>query len=252
MNANCLALILSVLTTPQGEVTNGQKTPSEILSNMFAHYAAAKSAVGTVTMTQTANAVSIHTKTELQFDRPSQLYIRQVRDGSRSHQWLVTSNGKDWSYDRPDTQSGGYGKSRYHEYVTQHGYTMNLADFLGASSKSLGDVNPMLISAISSKEWMKQLTGQWASLDNRGKTTLGDLSVVEITGQYRENPSMPASGTFEIYVTDAGDFVRYVVHQRLAFPKISQEPVDVTTIWDSTIKINVQTDPNLYRVVLSN
>ncbi len=252
MNLTPLVLLLSMVSAPQGEAAGTKSTPSEILTKMFARYASANSISGTIAMTQSANGASIHTNTELQFDRPSQLYLRQVRDGSTARQWLVTSDGTEWTYDRPESQSGAFGKPRYREYVTQHGYRMTMSDFLTGASSSLGDVNAMLISAMSSKEWMKRLTGQWASLQYDGKSTLDGQSVLKISGQYRENPSLAPSGTFEIYVSEAGDFLRYATRQRMQFPKISQDPIEIVTVWNSTLKIGAVTDPKLYRVVIAN
>jgi len=233
-------------TTPVQPATT---SASEILSRMFAHYAEAQSLVGTIKMTQSANGASIHTETNIQFDRPSLIYLHQMRDGSQAHEWYLTSDGKTFSFDPPDNRNPIYGRKRPVEYVGQHNTNLTLPDFLSAASHSLGDLNPMIKVAIGSKPWLQNLTSQWASIVYRGRVTVNGQMVQAISGQYREHTGLPVSGDFEAYVADNGDFVRYVLKQRLMFPQVSKEAIDVSTTWDADLKLGAKTDRSLYKVV---
>jgi len=243
--------LLLLVQAPQQDASATKTSASQLMSKMFSHYAAANSLVGTVKMTQSANGVSVHVLTELQFDRPSKLYIHQYRDGSNAKNWYITSDANVWSYDRPDNRPQDLGKDRYVEYVTQHANdAMTLPRFLEAASHSLGDVNPMLVSAISSPTWLKRLTGQWATLTYKGKVTIGDQSVNEIDGDYRQTAGLQTSGEFAAFVTDDGDFVKYIVHERWAVPKHAGDVIEVSTVWESSLKIGAATNPNLYKPIL--
>jgi hypothetical protein len=221
-----------------------------MMSQMLAHYASAQSLVGTIKMTQSAQGVSLHITTELQYDRPSMLYIRQIRDGSRPKVWTVTSNGSIWSYDRPDNQDAHMGPNRHVEYVTQNNITMKLSDFFGAASHSLGDMNPMLISAISNPDWLRRLTGQWATLVDKGSTKINGQVVEEIAGKYRDGVGHSQSGDFEAYVSDAGDLVKYVLYQRMAITGVTKGAVDIMTVWESNLQVGATTNKDLYQPIL--
>ena len=220
------------------------------MSQMLSHYASAQSVVGTIKMTQSAQGISLHIITELQYDRPSMVYIHQVRDGSRAKMWTVTSNGSVWSYDRPDNQDAHMGPNRHVEYVTQNNITMKLSDFFGAASHSLGDMNPMLISAMSNPDWMRRLTGQWATLVDKGPTTINGQQVEEVGGKYRDGIGHSQSGEFEAYVTNAGDLVKYVLYQRMAISGVSKQAVDITTVWESNLQVGAVTNKDLYKPIL--
>lgn len=253
MIAVAIAMLIGTQAPQQDSGGQPKVSPSEVVSKMFARYAGAKSIVGTIKMTQAARGVSVHTDSELQLERPALIYLHQSRDGSFSRNWFLTSDGKEFSYDRPqeylDNAGVQYGKSRFVEYVTQHGVSMGISEMLLASYKSLGDVNPMLETAVASKEWLSRLTQQWASLYYRGKQTVGGQSVDAITGDYRETKMVPISGTFEAYISDSGDFVRYVIHEKHSYPKLQSGVIEVTTTWDADLRLNAKTDPNLYKVL---
>jgi hypothetical protein len=139
--------------------------------------------------------------------------------------------------------------NRHIERISQHNYTMVLSDFLEAASRSLGDMSPMLVSAISSKEWLKRLTSHWATLTYKGKSDMDGRSVNKIAGQYREEATSEPSGEFEAYVTDDGEFLKYVLLQRLSFPKVSKDPIEVVTVWESNLKEGATTNPVLYKAI---
>jgi len=239
--------LLTIIQGPQRDSSNPDKTTAaQIMSKVFSRYADAQTAVGTVKMTQTALDVTLNIDTELQFDRPGKIYLHQTRNGTHARQWLLTSNGKVFSYDRPDEKLG---RDRYQEWVNQNGVEQKIGDLYMASEHSLGELNAILDVAISQPGRLKLLMRQWATLTYKGRVTLNGDLVQKITGEYRENPNGPANGQFEIYVSEAGDFLRYVVYQRFVFPNQTKEPIDVKTVWDSSIKLGVKTDENLYRVV---
>ncbi len=249
-----IAVLISV-QAPQGDSPTQQKPDAaSILTKMFARYAVAISVSGTIRMTQTAQVTSrpesaaVHTVTELQFNRPSQIYLHQTRDGSHAGVWLVTSDGKEFSYDPPLDESREFGRRRHVEYVTQHGQALTVGDILDAAAHSIADPNAILEAAAGSKARLRWMLGQWATIVYRGKVEINGQTVQAIRGQYRENAETPISGEFEAFVNESGDFVRYVLHENYS-PQGRSEVVAVTTTWDSDLKLNAKTDASLYRVV---
>jgi hypothetical protein len=242
--------LLTLVQAPQQDTSDGVKlSPSQIMAKMFEHYSSAKTISGSIKMTQTALNQVLHIQTDLQFDRPNLIYLHQVRDGAHQNQWFLTSDGKEFSYDRPGDLDPGLRK-RFVEYAKQHDTSLTLGDFLVAASHSVGDLNAMVESAIASTTALKKLTAQWATLVYRGRFTLDGKSVSGMSGQFRQSAISPVTGDFEAYINDDGDFVKYVLHQRFGFPEVSKQPIDVTTVWESTLKVNAATNPTLYKVIL--
>jgi len=248
MITTVIAMLIAVQGQQQDTNSAPQTSAAQIMTKAFAHYSSAQSLSGTVNMAQSAKGVTVTIDSDLQFDRPSKIYLHQTRSGSRARQWLLTSDGSLFSYDKPENNRD-FGHTRYTEYVTQHNKAQTIGDMYVASEYSLGDMNPILDVAIADVHRLKRLQDQWVSLAYAGKQNIGGQQVEKITGQYRENARSLASGEFEAYVNGAGDFVRYVLYQKISVPGASNEIIDVTTIWNSSLKVGVQTNPSYYKVV---
>ena len=78
---------------------------------------------------------------------------------------------------------------------------------------------------------------------------MNGVSVQRITGQLRIDAKTPPAGSFEIDVTDDGDIVRYSTIQKYSFPDISKDVVEVSTVWDSNLKVGGKIEPALYKVI---
>lgn len=247
-----IAMLIGIQAQQPDSTGTAKQDAAAILGRMFQHYADAKTLKGKILMTQTANGVSVHVDTELQYDRPSMLYLWQRRDGGEAGHWLITSDGKEFSYDPPNGQNAKlYGSRRHVEYVSQHNDSQNLGDLVEAAGRSLGDPNPILESAIAAKVRLKRLLAQWATLKFAGRESVNGKEVMVIKGDYRDDSNSPVAGEFEADVTDSGDFVRYILHQKieLKLKEVDSGPIDVTTEWDADLKVGSETDPKLYRVV---
>src|SRR4051812_37388578 len=79
-----------------------QTPASQLVSKMLRYYADAQSMTGTITYTATDGGGKVQMVTYLQYEKPSKLFIKQVKGGSQPMQWLVTSDGKLFSYDSPE------------------------------------------------------------------------------------------------------------------------------------------------------
>ncbi len=241
-----IAVLTLNLVTLQEPTGTPKTSASQVLSKVLTHYAEAQSVSGSIKMTQSAQGVTINIVSDLQYERPSKIYLRQERLGSKAATWLLTSDGKIFSYDNPERILGG---PRHRELVSQNGNDQKISDLYMAAEFSLGDLNPILDIAISHPSRLKRLKSQWATLKYQGQVKIGDVQVQKIAGDYREDATKAAAGTFEIYVNDAGDVVRYVTTQRFIFPSVSKEPVEVVTTWDSTVKVSGTINPALFKVV---
>jgi len=248
MITTAIALLITI-QAPQQDSTNPTKlSASQIMSKVFSRYASAQTISGTVKMSQTARDVTVHINTELQYERPGKIYIHQARDGSHPQQWLLTSDGREFSYDRPE---GAFGRDRFVEWVSQNGVDQKIQDLYMAAEKSLGEQNAVLDIAVSQPNRLKLLLKQWATLSYDGRVTVNGDQVHKITGQYRENVDLPPAGTYEIDVSENYDLVRYITDERRVFsvPKQGAVELNLHTEWDSNLQVGAKVQPNLFRVV---
>src|SRR4051812_2027201 len=79
---------------------------SQLVSKMLKYYSGAQSITGTITYTASDGAGSAQLITVLQYEKPSKLYIKQYKGGPHQMMWLVTSDGKYFSYNAPDNLPG--------------------------------------------------------------------------------------------------------------------------------------------------
>jgi len=198
---------------------------------------------GQITLTQAAQNVKITIQTDLQYDKPDKIYLRQTKQGGEPHQWLLVSDGKIFSYDKP---AGILGPPRFREYVTEHNMHQDVRAIYTAADRSLGDRSCMLDIAIGKTDDLKAIVGQWATMKLVGNSKIDEQEVTEIDGDYRENSLSAITGRYQMFIGKDGDFVRYVLYQRFAVPDHADQVVDVTSTWDSSLKVDGPTNPELY------
>jgi len=251
MLTTAIALLIVVQGRQQDSNGGDKLSAAQLVGRVFEKYSKADSVAGSIKCTQTAQNATVITQTDLQFDRPGKIYLYQTRTGSKGRQWLLVSDGKIFSYDRPAT--GGdieFGKLRRTEAVTQHDFTQKIQDLYMAAEHSLGDLNAMLDVAISSNSRLSRLKGQWATLGYKGKIKAEDGRTLQVVGgNWRDSENVPSTGQYLMYFTEDSEFVKYETSQSFAFPTVSKEPVIVHTVWESTLKIGAKTDPALYKVI---
>lgn len=155
MTALYVALIMA------GHNEQGLKS-TEVISKCLAKYAEAKSGVGEITMTQNAGPKKIQIKTDLQFERPSKLFIHQTSEALAPNDWLVVSDGVNFGYDIPNAQEGTrrrlFEAVAIKESTTGASKTLKIQDIFMAAKRSLGDVLSPYV------EFATQTTGENQSL----------------------------------------------------------------------------------------
>lgn len=239
---------LFALAAPQEPIQNTAIPPTNagaLISKAMARYYDAASVSGELHLTQTAKNVQLKIDTTLQFDRPSQIVIQQVRGGSTPKRMSLVSDGRMFAYDRPE---GTYGQDRFVEEVTQKGYTQTYRDLYAASSRALVDRSPILDLIIGRREDLKVLQAKWGAKKVTGKTTLRGIEGFVIEGAYHDLPGAPATGQFQMVVTEQGDILRYSNTQRLRVPDQTNETIQILSVWDVDVKVNEKTDPTRYRL----
>ena len=239
---------------------------ADLVSKMLAYYAGAQSMTGTILLTASDGKGQVQVQTTLQFEKPSKLYIKQVKTGNNPMQWLAVSDGKTFSYDSPS--SAAINEKRLHEPVyqkiptetdrnglyVQRNYTVGEIYSVVAES-SLGDRSIPLDVAIGNRNNLAHDRMTWVTVESGGKTTIDGVEANVVKGLWREygNQAIPTkrgadlsnAPSFEMVITDQGKLLRYVISYTMS-NKDGTMMAKLTETWDVDLTVNGKPDENLF------
>ncbi|MBS1705752.1 MAG: hypothetical protein JST40_07755 [Armatimonadetes bacterium] len=233
-----LAGLMLAQEQPAGEpkISAGQA-----ISKMIALYHEKKSMAGTIILRQTFGNVAVEVETRFQYERPSKLYIRQVKRASDPDQALVTSDGVRFTYDAPKA-TAAEGR-RLTETVKQGIDVLDYQRIYAAASACLIDRSAPLDLAISRLEDLKYLRNQWASIDNMVERESGYI----INGKWRAYGNASVSGSYQIGLSKDFELTQYQIVEPMTFP--NQPTQNMVSEWKVNIKPDAAVDASLFRVV---
>jgi hypothetical protein len=273
-----LATIAVCLVFAKPAMLDQQPSGGDIVSKMLKYYADAQSMKGTITLTVSDGGGQAQMGTELQFERPSKLYIRQYKGGRAPQQWLAVSDGSLFSYDSPDMlgsnpgQIGSPGSQtrRLTEHVLQAtGEFMTDAQgkrvakmanydvrqiYAVVAAGSLGDRSVPLDVAIGRHEDLQHDVLTWMTVDLQGKVKIDGVEANQIVGKWRPygeaaTDATQAPGQYEMIVTDEGKLLRYTILQYLPRdPRNPSDYVKLLEIWNVDLTVNAKADASLFKV----
>jgi hypothetical protein len=221
--------------------------PSELISKALAKFAAAQTIVGTIRLTQAAAGQSGTIETTLQIQRPDKLFLRQVQKKTPPRVWLVTCDGRGFTYDAP-VEVEGAKPLRLFESMNKETGRMTVQDVYRATVASIGDRSAPLDIAVGHKEDLRFVAGQWATLQLAGQAEVRGVACTKIHGLWREFPGGPAVGKFELFLDEQHLIRRYAIEQTLRLQP-NQPPLQVVSVWDVDLQLDVPVDPGLFRLV---
>ena len=246
-----LATLVVGLAPVQGD------SASSIVSKVLQHYADAKSISGTVTLRQRAMNQEAKIETFMQFDRPDRVFMRQIRHAgpaTPAQTFILQTDGKTFTYSAPP---GVFSKKGVvTEAVVQDGRQLQIRDMYTPFRQAVEDPNILIELAFARKDDLRAILDSWATMAVHSKVKIGEQDVTAIVGNL--SGSKGSGGNYELYVNDSYDVVRYVVKQYFKAPPVldnngnlvkppTDQPIEVTSIWDSSLKVNGTTDPALYK-----
>jgi hypothetical protein len=244
-----LPLLTLVLVSAPQEPAAQAPNATTIVQRMLARYHGAERLIGEVTMTQRTGQATVTFVTRVQFDKPSKLWIEQ-RNVEKNTLVGAISDGTHFTYDPPSGVDLYGSRDRYTEAVKQGDYEQNVRDDMYPVFRlAATDRSPILDVAFGRRADLEDLMAQWAEMKIHSRVKIGDVQATAIVGRWRANPMEPISGAFEAYITDDLDFIRYVVNEKRSFVVEGRTiPLEISTVWNSTLKVNSETRPELYHV----
>lgn len=257
-------LLLSSLLAAQ----EAPPTAASLVSKMFARYYGAKTLTGTVRTTQTANQTSVVTDTALSYERPSMIRIEQTQKGPTvAKTRMIVSDGAQVAYTPPE-RIVAPPPFLVEPVAAPDGSTRTIGDLYTLVASDLPDRSPLLDAMIARPDDLKYFANQLASFSLKGRVKIDGREVNLIEGDWRETDlrnkgdadrhvgdASYVRDTFKLYISDAGDLVRYELVQHFGAPIAIPQPgkpkppiqtILVTTVWEASIVVDGAIRPGTF------
>jgi len=226
-------------------------TAISIVSKMFAYYAGAKSLTGTIHMTQAAAGHQVTIDTNIAYVQPNRLLIRQVRNSTDPATWVVTSDGKVFTYDPPNSRRFATDKpqGRLMEAVIDK---ETVFDMYRGASLSLGEKDLPEDLAIAGKKELAEIRDTIVDVHYDSQQKLNGEDVHVLSGNWRADLNTPPSATFQMFITDDGQLRRYARREIFAAQTPSGQqipPQEIITVWEVKLQKDAMPDDSVFAVV---
>ncbi len=253
----------------------GNQTPAmksgDIISRCLAKYANVNSGMGEILMTQAASGKKISIKTDLQFERPSKMFLHQTSETIQPNDWLVVSDGVQFGYDLPTVRTND--RRRLFEQIATVGTgngekkLLKLHSIYMAAKRSLGDVpNPFLEFMTQGKEENQSLVGYLARMkpaaEAKEKELLDGSTGYSIGGQIgfgdptQDSNGVPTGkyesvGRFEMQISKDYDLVSMKTIETISTTDKSNNlptVINVVTTWTGKFQLNQTPAESIFKV----
>lgn len=236
-----------------------EPTAKDLIQKMLVTYHEAKTLTGSVHLTVSAQgAGSASLNTNIQYERPSKLYLFQKKQVSNPEpdvplQWLITSDGNMFSYQVPNDKWASAPGLRLVEPVNNPRVSkpQTIANIYAASSKSIGDRSMPLDIAIADRNDLIYRRGQWIDYALTGQKEINGRTGSIIKGKLRMYSGAEQAGEYQMVVTKEGELLQYVEQVKVATGDGPNPPfTTITSQWNVDFKVNGKVDPALFKVIV--
>lgn len=228
-------MITPVLLLAVGLTGQAAPAPGELASRVFQRYYQANGLEAVVVMTQSMGENRLVVTSELAYQRPSSLRIRQaVTEPQTGRQTLVVSNGAGFSYDLPplDADRGRHSQRAVEPVRQTNGVALICGEIFAVARPGMIDRSADALKLLVAwRDDLSALREQWVNIRLSGTDQIGKTPVYKLTGQWRAYLGTEITGTYELYVTEDGQLIRYARREPAADP-VSNTTVDILTVYD--------------------
>lgn len=250
-----LSLVVAV-----GFQSDGVAAGNKAISDMIALYYRANAIQGTILKTQSAQGHVATVKSALQIDRTKhRVFLRQdLVSQSVQRSWLVTGDGKVFSYEEPNGAALTTGH-RLVERMVMNGKPLTEKDIYVIASKSINERNVALDVAFGRNEDLTYLKSQIVKVSGSRADKIGEEDVRVVMGQWRDSPISKANYPFEMWIGPKGELRRFVTQENVVASATTFNPkggnqqfetIKVTTKWDVALETDGKLDESLFKVAL--
>ncbi len=242
-----IASLVALLVLSPVQEQAPRPTAGAVISKMLARYSGLNSLTGGIRLTVSAMGESTSVDTTLAYEKPSLVYLKQVLNTKEPKMWLVVSDGKHFSYPKPPNLPGE--TDRLMEAVNQKGVIQTCQDIYSAGATSLRDREAPLDIAFGRRPDLQVRRAQWATFGMLGREQVRGIDAYVVGGDWREYRAAPVSATYKMWISEAGDLLRYQESGLVAIPVQSRgnaPTAQVVSTWEVNLKPNAETDHKLY------
>ncbi|MCW5935870.1 MAG: hypothetical protein KIT11_01000 [Fimbriimonadaceae bacterium] len=222
---------------------NDPPTASELISRMIAHYYEAKTISGTIDTTIQIGVEKATITSVLVLERPTRLFIGQTTSVAPKARFLLTSDGKEFSYNRPvQTSQDVVGSgARLIEPVTEE---TTLGDIYRAAGLSLAERSVPIDLAIADVRDLRLFKEQLVTLGEPVEVPGTEPKQYRIEGDWRLTALEPVTAQYRITCNEKGDLLEYELAQGA-----EQAGAVVRRIWKVDFKVDEPVEKKAFTVV---
>ncbi len=222
-----------------------------VISQMLLRYYNLKKLDATIVHTVSALGKSQSITTRLVFEKPSSLYLEQVRSAPHAKTWLVVSDGKIFSYPVPaGIVLGSNQAKRLIEPVKDaEGKDQDVQRIVQASADSIADTSDPLMIMAGWNGAQKAMISRWSDLQISFPIQKDGSKDYLITGIYTTSPQFPAKGKFSMLVSPNFDLLQFQVQRFYTVPdSTNNQSVETLDTWICTTNDKPTIDESLFTV----
>ncbi len=252
------AIAMAALQDPSQAQVPAPLDPAKLIGQMFKRYADAKTVSGKIRMVQAAMSTNEEIDTTVAIERPDLILIEQRKAGDPKPHALLVSDGVRFEY------TGAVGNSppilmaeTLHPVPNKQ---LHIPDMYPCVLGTLEDHSVPLDIAVARTGDLKIFTQHLHSFALKGLTSVLGRNAYDIAGEWQETnhrdqrlPVDLPSGTFELYISPEGDFVRLERRQRFKVsaawllkrhmaPTSYPDGIEVVSTWDADLAIDHPVD----------
>lgn len=237
-----ISLLLPVLALQQAQPETPDLTPAQFLSKVIFRYAEAKTLTGSIKCVSTGAGNRVEVLTTFAFERPSKVFLRQVRGGAVPEDSTITSDGKKFSYDAPYDYKQTTNE-RLMELVWKEGQKspMSIGEIVQIGQRRLPDYSQPLWLMMSYRVDLEFMRGCWGKVSFQKK----DKDLIIVGGAYKEYPLAAETGTWQLAATPEGDLTGYSIAMPMSDGK---REIMLQNVWTVDAKINPEIPAETFRL----
>lgn len=216
-----------------------------LVSNMFRKYSGASVIQAVVKTTASDGAGTVTVDTTLQFERPSKVYLQQVeKSGRRSNTYFIVSDGKNFMYPSPGQSLPDPSRYLTDPVLALDGVTYDVGAIVATGSMGIAERSPVIDIFTGRNVDMADVRATWASIRDGGAVQFGGKPARRATGSWRRNGNAPATGTFEIFLSEDADLLGYRIVEYLG--RVRGRDARLTITYTVDARVNGTADQSLF------
>lgn len=229
-----------------------------LMTKMMTKYAQAQSLVGKVEAEVRTRGERVRVTTDIQYQRPNLLFVRQIQEYKRREEFFVVSDGQRFQYTNPLdhlrsrdpflVESAVQERKEVDDVgkVSTRIRPLGIGSIYAAASLSLADRSIPLDMAIGRTEDLQYFRGQLATFEDGGMVEFAGKKARKIYGDWRPFADAAKNlATYELFITPEGDLVGYRISETFS---IDKQVVPMVSTWVSDLKPGAEVNRDLFRL----